>query len=118
MPATTTVVIDDDGKANDEEALLQRRQQFSSAQQNAQSGELRAPTEGEVRALWGEMKMVENVDSHFPVPIVALGHVSSKTWPLLSLVDEQPIINTAYVAAFSQPTTPSASSPSTLVVPT
>ncbi|XP_016437346.1 uncharacterized protein LOC107763365 [Nicotiana tabacum] len=50
-PVTTTMVIDDDGEANDEEDPLQWRQRSSSAQHNAQSGELRTPIEGEVQAL-------------------------------------------------------------------
>nr|XP_033515678.1 proline-rich receptor-like protein kinase PERK8 [Nicotiana tomentosiformis] len=63
------------------------------------------------------MDLVKNADSPFPVPVVASSPMRSNTWPLLPLVDEQPIISTAFVATASQPITSSASSPSTLAVP-
>lgn len=74
---------------------------------NAQSRELRTPTEGKVRALWGEMELVENVNSRFSVPVATSYPVRSETGPLLPFIDEQPIISTAFVIAASQPTTPS-----------
>nr|XP_009597139.1 pollen-specific leucine-rich repeat extensin-like protein 2 [Nicotiana tomentosiformis] len=93
-----------------------RRKITSSAQSDAQSGELQNPTADEVQALWGEIDIVEDADSRFPTPVSIYVLKSSDLGPLLPSNTEQPIINTAPSAAASQPSPPTTSCPSTPVI--
>lgn len=69
----TTVVLVDEGEASDEDAPLQRRKESSPAQPDAQLEELQNPTFEETHALWGEMDLVENIDSLILAHIVVSG---------------------------------------------
>ncbi|XP_070050431.1 uncharacterized protein [Nicotiana tomentosiformis] len=113
----SNMVIDDDVEVSDEKASFQRKQRSSSAQPNAQSGELSEPTDEEVQAPWGEMDRVDNANSRFPVSVAISGPRSSDPGPLLPSVDEQPIISAAPIEASSQPSTPITSRPFTSIVP-
>ncbi|XP_070050834.1 pollen-specific leucine-rich repeat extensin-like protein 2 [Nicotiana tomentosiformis] len=121
IKTTTTepaiVVVMEDGETSDEvPPPPQRRKITSSAQSDAQSGELQNPTADEVQALWGEIDIVEDADSRFPTPVSIYVLKSSDLGPLLPSNTEQPIINTAPSAAASQPSPPTTSCPSTPVI--
>nr|XP_009767834.1 PREDICTED: transcription factor MYB108-like [Nicotiana sylvestris] len=60
-----------DGESSDEAAPLQRKRISSSAQPDAQLGELQNPTVEEVQALWGEMDLVENMILGFLPPFLS-----------------------------------------------
>lgn len=110
-PATVTVVLNDKEKASDEEASFQRRS--SLAQPDAQPRELQNPSTEEVRALWGEMGLVENADSHFSIPVDVLDmRISAPDLSLSPTIDPSSITVPSILPA-TLPSTPTSSYPST-----